>query len=397
MAGNSTVIRSSPGLSGVTPAFVYLNTTDSYDALITPGYLNNVKSAGIEIEKTDFVYAVYNNGESKGIFTLVDVDGVFTLQLYNPGSGQFQFTQLQFVAKGGSDLNPGNEISFPKLTVNAAIAALNLSPTQTGLVWILDDGEYQENVVLPFNMQLYGPSAVITAPTGDALTINDTGANTLSVVTLSALNATSPAKALNLLGAQSNIFLKCNLVQGDMHIEGGCVNANIAQIASNVHVTSTGQFGASIINAIVFALTSDPGATIIGNIQQILGPGDTINTIYGAQNIAGKLSYQTLPSTETAGRTVGIADNNTAIVYNNAANDQYLLPDTASVAIPIGTKIDFIQLGLGAVEFTAGVGVTIVSSLGATVFTSGAGAVATAYKYTDTIWVISGDISSVGP
>lgn len=392
MAGNSTVTRGSTGLAGVTPTFVYLNTTDSFNTLITPGYMNGIKSSGIEIEPTDFVFAVYNEGASKGLFTLTETNGIFTLQLYNPGSGQFQFTQVQFVAKGGSDLNPGNEMSFPKLTIGAAITALNLSPSNAGVVWVLDGELYEENLVLPFNVDLYAPNASIECQTGDLLTINDTGSNTLARVTCASLFANSPGKSLNLLGAQSNIFFDAQVVQGDMHIEGGCVSTSVAQINSAVHVTSTGEYAPRIINAIAYTLTFDVGATIAGNVESIMSPGLSSNDIYGGQTFLNHMIYQSPPSTETVGRSVVPADSVTTIVYNNAAGGNYTLPDTASSSIPLGTKIDFVQLGLGAVTFVAGAGVTIVSIVGAAAKTNGAGSVATAYKYTDTIWIVSGDI-----
>jgi hypothetical protein len=383
---------------GVRPGFWFLTSTESFDTLIQPGFINGVAQTGYEVQPLDFVFAIYNDGLDSQIFVVTETNGVFTLQVYTANSNSFTFEHVQFVAKGGSDLNTGNQLGFPKLTIQAAINALMLSPSNTGVVFILDDGTYAENLVVSNSVKIYGPNATIAITSASpTLTINDTGMNTVTDIICFQFANFGAGRAVSLLGAQSNLFLTARIVQGDMYIEGGFIDGNIAQVASNVHIASTGQFAPNIINAIFFNLTFDVGATIAGTIQSITGPGVSNNNFYGDQTILDHLTYQTDPSTETSGRTVAASDSNTRIVYNNAAGDNYILPQTSDVAIPIGTRIEFLQLGLGAITFLAGASVTIVTLPGNPVSTSGPGAVALAWKYTDTIWVVSGDVVNSGP
>ena len=393
-ANNFTILPFSTASQG--PRILFLSTTEDYATITAPGYLNTAGTVGVSFQSNDFIFAQYNDGLNNGLFNVSITDGVFTMSVYNPNSNSFTFTNLQFVAKGGSNGNVGNQMGLPKLTIAAAISALALGPSQRGTVWVLDGAEYQENLVLPFNISIYAPNSSITAANASAtITINDSGQNTLASITCAQVANFGAGLCINLLGAQSNLFIDSKIVQGDMYIEGGFIDGNIAQVDSTVHVASTGMFGPNIFNAISFTLIADLGSTIAGNIQSIISPGVSNNDVYGNQTFKDHVILQTPPSTETTGRTVAIADSNTTIVYNNASQGTYTFPQTTSVAIPIGSKIDFIQLGLGAIAFSAGSGVTLISYLGGPIQSNGPGSVSAAYKYTDTIWIISGNL--IGP
>lgn len=394
MANN--VIEQAPfSAAGVRPGMWFLTSTENYDTIITPGYLNSVASAGIEFQPNDIVFAQYNEGSVFGMFIVTVTDGVFSLNVYSPNNNSFIFENVIFVAKGGSDLNPGTSIGLPKLTIQDAIDTLNLGPDENGAVWVLDSGEYDENLIVPFNTKLWAPNANLVCSTGDLITINDTGGNTVCDITCNSLTNNGSGLAINLLGSQSNVFLNVKIIQGDMYIEGGLVDCVIAQVVSDIEVASTGVFGPTIINAIAVNLTVNSGGLVIGAIGTVNGP-DSNRDIYGKQTFIDRLIYQTLPITETAGRVVVASDSNARIVYNNAAAGNFELPATADEAIPLGTSVEFAQLGLGPVVFVAGAGVTIVSSEGSDVETAAAGSVAKAYKYTDTIWMVSGDITPSG-
>lgn len=382
--------------TGVKPGQWFLDSSEEFDTLTEPGYLSSVATAGLDLQPNDFVFAQYNDGANVALFNVIESSpGIFSLQVYSPNSNSFVFTNMQFVAKGGSDLNPGTTIGLPKLTIQAAIDALSLSPSNPGAVWVMDDNEYDENLVLPFNVQVYAPMATISCTTGDLITVNDTGSNTVASIACQALNNYGSGLCINLLGSQSNIFLNTKICQGNMYIEGGMVDSLIAQIASEVHVAATGVFGVDIVNAILFTLTTDVGATVVGNVGSVIGPGVSLTNSYGNRAFINKLTYQTDPITIVAGRFVQSEDGSTRIVYNNAADGDFTLLPTADLALPIGTNIEFTQLGLGAIVFVAGLGVTIVSPEGSTVQTTGTGAYAKAWKYTDTIWIISGDLAPV--
>ena len=85
------------------PRLVFLNSTETYETLTNPGFLNSVSLAGIEFLPNDFVFTMYNEGIDNALFTVNETDKIFTLQVYNPNSNSFIFTNVQFVSKGGSD------------------------------------------------------------------------------------------------------------------------------------------------------------------------------------------------------------------------------------------------------------------------------------------------------
>lgn len=376
--------------TGVRPGQWYLNSTENYSTLIAPGYLNSVSNAGLEFQQNDIIYAIYDNGVNFGMFIVSENDGVFSMAVYSPNSNSFIYQNTIFVAKGGSDLNPGTSMGLPKLTINAAIAALNPGTMHDSLVYIVDDGTYNENVVLPNNIRIWAPNAGLEVSSGDALTVNDSGSQTLAVVNFAQISCTG--KAINILGINSTMFFNANVIVGDINFEGNLVGNSVALINSNI--TGSGNFGANILNAI--NCTMNQTGVVVGEIGTIAG-GDPSTQVYGKRYFSDRIIFQNPPSTETAGRTIVFNDSNTRIVYNNAADGNYTLPKTADVDIPIGAVVNFTQLGLGAAIFVAGAGVTIVSAEGDTVETNGAGATASAYKYTDTIWIVSGNIVAVGP
>ena len=261
-----------------------------------------------QIDQGDFIGILFGTTNALTWWFMVSPNpvtvGVTPIVFERQGSGDFPFTQVQFVAKGGNDANAGNLMGAPKLTIQAAINALGLSPSVTGLVWVLDSGSYDESLTSTYSFELYAPNAQIISNGGDLLTINNSGINTITTITCWQFGKFSPGGlAVNLLGAQSNLFLNAKIIQGDMYIEGGFVDGNIAQVASNVHVASTGKFGPTIFNAIFLTLTVDAGGTVAGNIQQIIGPGNVVNDQYGNQIIHGSLNINnayTLPTIDAS-------------------------------------------------------------------------------------------------
>jgi hypothetical protein len=95
--------------------------------------------------------------------------------------------------------------------------------------------------------------------------------------------------------------------------------------------------------------------------------------------------------------TFVLADNGKLVTASNASAQTYSIPTNASVAYPIGTQINIIQIGAGQVTINAVTsGTTTVSSTGATAtapklraqFSS-----ATCIKAGTDLWYVVGDIS----
>ena len=95
--------------------------------------------------------------------------------------------------------------------------------------------------------------------------------------------------------------------------------------------------------------------------------------------------------------TFVLADNGKLVTASNASAQTYSIPTNASVAYPIGTQINIIQIGAGQVTIDAVTsGTTTVSSTGATAtapklraqFSS-----ATCIKASTDLWYVVGDIA----
>lgn len=95
--------------------------------------------------------------------------------------------------------------------------------------------------------------------------------------------------------------------------------------------------------------------------------------------------------------TFVLADNGKLVTASNASAQTYSIPTNASVAYPIGTQINIIQIGAGQVTIQAVTsGTTTVSSTGATATAPKLRAQyssATCIKAGTDLWYVVGDIS----
>jgi hypothetical protein len=88
-----------------------------------------------------------------------------------------------------------------------------------------------------------------------------------------------------------------------------------------------------------------------------------------------------------------IGDDGRVITIENDAAITVTIPANSAVAFPIGTEIEFVQKGAGAITFAITDDTLNVISTKTRV-TAGAWAVAKLRKITATIWVISGDLTA---
>jgi len=86
--------------------------------------------------------------------------------------------------------------------------------------------------------------------------------------------------------------------------------------------------------------------------------------------------------------TTVLGDAGTMVTLNNASSIVCTIPPNSSVAYPIGTTMQFTQVGAGVVTLTAGGGVTLNSLNGLVM--QGADSVARAVKTAEDIWYIEG-------
>jgi hypothetical protein len=163
----------------------------------------------------------------------------------------------------------------------------------------------------------------------------------------------------------------------------------------------------SIAGGDIAGVTAGTGLTGGGTSGTVtLSIDSTVATLTGTQTLTNKtLTSPTINDpklnltidAETASYTAVLANNGQLVTMNVASANTFSIPTNASVAFPIGTQINVIQIGAGQTTIQAVTsGTTTISSTGATStapklraqFSS-----ATCIKVNTDLWYVVGDIA----
>lgn len=150
---------------------------------------------------------------------------------------------------------------------------------------------------------------------------------------------------------------------------------------------------------------TDTGKVKIGNGSTAwnslayTGAGDV--TLDGTQTLTNKTltdpKINLAFDAETASYTAILANNGQVVTMNNASANTFSIPTNASVAFPIGTQINVLQIGAGQTTIQAVTsGTTSILSTGATAAAPKLRArysMATCIKSATDTWYVIGDIS----
>ena len=90
--------------------------------------------------------------------------------------------------------------------------------------------------------------------------------------------------------------------------------------------------------------------------------------------------------------TLALSDSGKFVTQSNASAIATTIPPNSTVAFPIGTQVNLMQLGAGAITITAGAGVTLRSA-DSLVITNGQYSVATCVKIDTDEWVLIGNLA----
>ena len=147
------------------------------------------------------------------------------------------------------------------------------------------------------------------------------------------------------------------------------VDDTAPQLGGNLDVN--GNDIVSVSNGDIGIIPNGTGKTKITNIEAPLTQNTQTGTTY----------------------TAVLADAEKMITLSNAAAITMTIPANASVAYPIGTKLNFMQLGAGQVTVAITTDtLNVESSL--TLLLAGQYAAATAFKVTATTWVLFGNLEA---
>ena len=137
-------------------------------------------------------------------------------------------------------------------------------------------------------------------------------------------------------------------------------------------------------------LTTIPG----GNNAEIFA--SDITTSAGVWQILSVNMGRTINNQTGTTYTFALSDGssfggNPLVTANNASTQTYTVPPNSSVAFPVGTQMDLIQLGAGKVTFSPGSGVTI-NSLGGLFSTNGQYVGVTITQIAANSWILNGNL-----
>ena len=129
------------------------------------------------------------------------------------------------------------------------------------------------------------------------------------------------------------------------------------------------------------------------------GAGDV--TLTGTQTLTNKTltdpKINLAFDAETASYTAVLANNSQVVTMDNASANTFSIPTNASVAFPIGTQINVLQIGAGQTTIQAVTsGTTTIQSTGATAATPKLRArysAATCLKAATDLWYVFGDLA----
>lgn len=109
------------------------------------------------------------------------------------------------------------------------------------------------------------------------------------------------------------------------------------------------------------------------------------------EQLATWMNYRNVKDQYSTTYTVTSDDNKSIVTFNNDLTVTVTIPVAANNNLPVGTTIELVRLGDGAVNVTGEQGVTINSSVGWTLRTVYSRA--TLSKIDNNDWVVSGDLS----
>jgi hypothetical protein len=127
----------------------------------------------------------------------------------------------------------------------------------------------------------------------------------------------------------------------------------------------------------------------------------TVATLTGTQTLTNKTltdpKINLAFDAETASYTAVLANNGQVVTMDNASANTFSIPTNASVAFPIGTQINVLQIGAGQTTIQAVTsGTTTIQSTGATAAAPKLRArysAATCLKAGTDLWYVFGDVS----
>jgi hypothetical protein len=118
---------------------------------------------------------------------------------------------------------------------------------------------------------------------------------------------------------------------------------------------------------------------------------NNLSDLADAPTARGNLGLHAVTTQTGTAYTAVLADADSMVRFTNASAVTFTIPPNSSVAFPVGSFIEIVQSGAGAVSVAAGSGVTI-NSRSADLTLAGQYAVAFVKKVATDTWIMNGDL-----
>ena len=256
--------------------------------------------------------------------------------------------------------NNSGEGATPTVEVNTTVIATLASPTFTGTVTVPTPVNGTDAVNKTYADGVVTAAKIITAAGGDgtvgqALTTN--GSGTLDFTTITGTTEASIISAVGGDGAAGSV-LKTN-GSGDLSFGDVALGTN-----------TSGNYMSDVSAGTGISITHTPAE----------GSTATIALADVSTNA------------QTASYTLVLDDKNKIVEMNVASGNNLTVPPNSSVAYPVGSQINILQVGAGQTTVVQGAGVTVNAAPGLKLRTQWS--YATLIKRATNTWVLVGDISA---
>jgi hypothetical protein len=132
-------------------------------------------------------------------------------------------------------------------------------------------------------------------------------------------------------------------------------------------------------------------AYVRSTITGYLTAANNLSDLASAATARGNLGLHAVTTQTGTAYTAVLADADSMVRFTSASAVTFTIPPNSSVAFPVGTWIEIVQAGAGAVSVAAGSGVT-VNSRSSDLTLAGQYAVAFVKQVGADTWIMNGDL-----
>jgi hypothetical protein len=286
-------------------------------------------------------------------------------------------------------------------TVTSVVAGTGLSGgniTSTGTVSITNTGvsagSYGSSSAIPVinvNAQGQVTSATTAAPSTSVPTFTITDQLNIN----SGANIVMKDDVYIIYNNAENVEMYYTPTGDKLMINAATHNFQVA--SSNFNLSTSGNVDITgNINGVKVTPVSSSTITIANakvlKVDNTLTFTGTDGTTYKFPSVSGDVALQDIPiNISTASYTIALTDKGTLRRMNVASANTLSIPTNASVSFPIGSQIEFSQMGAGQVTITALSGVTLNLS-NSKVKTAYQNSVGVLTKVDTNTWLVTGEL-----